>query len=305
MWQNYQISEQFPSREEEEALGFPVFARKEYWLLHLNEEQLLPILIHNQHKEIRGFWCFYRKDEKLVTPFNAPFFNPYLKESDTKELLLKEVLEYCKLKFNLPIQITLKSDWDFQKLQDLVSPLKILKVELGSQLNISNSSFVKLISKKRKRRKLNSLLADNTFEILEVENAVWGNVYKQNLNWRTEKGHLNFIGKDEMTKAKTQFPNIYHAFQLMKDGTLAGAVFFLKVDHDMIYVYTLITSPSIDSEEPSLLLWNALFDFAKKENISTIDMGTSMLPEGGINKSLALYKKFIGGVHYKKYTFEC
>ena len=118
MWQNYQISEQFPSREEEEALGFPVFARKEYWLLHLNEEQLLPIFeIHNQHKEIRGFWCFYRKDEKLVTPFNAPFFNPYLKESDTKELLLKRsTTSNCKTeRFNPPMQITLKFRLGFSK----------------------------------------------------------------------------------------------------------------------------------------------------------------------------------------------
>lgn len=304
MRQNYQISEQFPSQEEEEVLGFPVFARKKYWLLHLNEEKLIPILIHNRDQEIISFWCFGLINNKLITPINAPVFSPYLVEIDTKELLLKEVIDYCKLKFNLPIQITLKSDWNFRKLLELIS-LKILKVELGSQFNIAGNSFVTQINKERKKRKLNSLLVNNTFEILEVGKAEWGAIYEQNLIWRKQKGHLNFISKEEMINAKSQFPHTYYAFQLKKDGLLTGKAYFLKVDQNVIYVYSLITSPSIDSEEPSLLLWKAIYDFAKRENISTIDMGTSMFPEDGINKNLARYKKNIGGSHYKKYTFEC
>ncbi len=305
MRQNYQISEQFPSQKEEEVLGFPVFARKDYWLLHLRAEKLLPIIIHNHNHEIIGFWCFYREDKKLVSPFNAPFFSPYFVEFDAKELLFKAVVDYCKLNFHLPVQITLKSDWNFKKLGDLVSSLKILKVELGSHFNVSSNSFVNLIDKKRKKRKLNSLLANNAYEIMQVEMAEWEDVYEQNLNWRKQKGHLNFISKEEMTKAKSQFPHTYHAFQLKKDGALAGVAYFLKVDQNMIYVYSLITSPSIDSEEPSLLLWKAIYDYAKVENSSTIDMGTSMLAKGRINKNLASYKKNIGGSHYKKYTFEC
>ncbi len=305
MRQNYQISVQFPSREEEEASGFPLFARKEYWLLHMEVDFLVPITIRNQQNQIIAFWCFCGIDNRLITPINAPFFTPFLYDLDKDGFLISTVINYCKTNYNLSIQMTLKSDLYLQKLLNSTPSLKIVNVEMGSQLSITSDSFLQQIKKKRKRRKLKSLFADNTFEIKEVNIIEWEEVYEQNLSWREEKGHQNFMSKEEMLKAKTQFPKSYHAFQLIKNGALIGTAYFLIVDQNLIYVYSLITSPSIDSEEPSLLLWKAIYDFANKEKIPTVDMGTSMLPEGSIKKSLARYKKFIGGSHYKKYTLEC
>ena len=101
-----------------------------------------------------------------------------------------------------------------------------------------------------------------------------------------------------------QFPDEYQAFQLNKNGILVGTVFFLKVNEKIIYVYSLIINPLFDVAEPSLLLWNAVYEWAQKHDISIIDMGTSMNPIGGINKNLARYKTFIGGEYYRKYTLE-
>ncbi|WMN10813.1 GNAT family N-acetyltransferase [Marivirga salinae] len=305
MRQNYQISEQFPSREEEEALNFPLFARKEYWLLHMEVDVLVPITIKNHQNQIIAFWCFSRIKNRLITPINAPFFTPFSHDFDKDGVLILTVINYCKTKYNLSIQMTLKSDLEIHKFQNSIPTLNIKKVEIGSQLSIINDSFLQQIQKKRKRRKLQSLFSDNTFEIKEVNINEWEEVYEQNLSWRKEKGHQNFMSKKEMLKAKLQFPKSYHAFLLKKDQDLIGTAFFLRVDQNLIYVYSLITSPAIDSEEPSLLLWKAIYDFANEKNISTVDMGTSMLADGSINKSLARYKKFIGGSHYKKYTIEC
>lgn len=305
MRQNYQISEQFPSQEEEEALSFPLFARKEYWLLHLEEEFLVPVTIRNQRHQIIAFFCFCKSENRLTTPFKAPFFIPYLNALEKVGLLFPEVINYCKTKYSLPMLFTLKSDLNLLNLINFTPSLKIVNIELGSQLSISNDSFLQQIKKKRKRRKLKSLFAGNTFEIKEVNINEWEEVYEQNLSWRKEKEHQNFMSKEEMANAKMQFPKSYQAFQLKKGQNLIGTAFFLRVDHNLIYVYSLITAPTIDSEEPSLLLWKAIYDYANEHNISTVNMGTSMLPEGIINKNLARYKKFIGGLHYKKYTFEC
>ncbi|WP_375581230.1 hypothetical protein ABWH96_09575 [Marivirga tractuosa] len=305
MRQNYQISEQFPSPEEEEALSFPLFARKEYWLLHLKEDVLVPLTIRNHQDEIMAFCCFGQVKNRLITPFNAPFFSLYSTGNHEKVFLVSEMINYCKTIYNLPVQMTVKSDLDFYKFQNSISTLNIKKVEIGSQWDIISDSFIKQIKKKRKRRRLKALLAEKTFEIQEVRINEWEEVYEQNLSWRIEKGHQNFMNQDEMLKAKIEFPQSYHAFQLKKDQDLIGTAYFLKVDQNMIYVYSLITSPSIDSEEPSLLLWKAIYDYAKNDNISTVDMGTSMFPDGNINKDLARYKQFIGGSYYKKYTFEC
>jgi hypothetical protein len=303
MRQNYQISEQFPSDKEEEALGFPLFARKQYWLLHLEEDFLVPVIIRNQQHQIIAFWCFYRSVNRLITPFRAPFFTPYLLDRDVH--IITDVIAFCKMKYNLPIQFTLKSTLDLRKVMNVIPTLKIIKVELGNEFISLNDSFNEQIESSRKKRKLKSILFDNAFEISKVAGQDWEEVYEQNLIWRREKKHQDFIKTAEMRKAKSQFPLSYHAFKLKRNGELIGSAYFLKVDKDLIYVYSLITAPSFASEETSLLLWKAIFDLAKEEDISTIDMGTSMLADGSINRSLARYKKFIGGLHYKKYTFEC
>jgi hypothetical protein len=305
MRQNYQISEQFPSIQEEEALGFPIFARKYYWLLHLQKEELRPITVRNQKLEIVAFWCFCRIGDRLLTPFNAPFFTPYLLKSVKQEILFSEVIDYLRKKDGGRIQFMLRSDLDFELLQTLVPSLKILNVEVGTQLIVEKNSFLEQIVQKRKKRKLNSISADDSFVVKEVPLKHWKKVYEQNVIWRKQKGHENIVGIGEMEEAKRQFPEHYHAFQLLKDEELVGTAFFLKVDSDLIYVYSLVTAPLSDEKEPALLLWKAIYDWAELHKIPWIDMGTSMSSAGKINRNLLRYKQFIGGLVYKKYTLEC
>jgi hypothetical protein len=305
MRQNYQISEQFPSIQEEEALGVSIFAKKNYWLLHLKEEELWPITIRDQELEIVAFWCFCRIGNRLVTPFKAPFFTPYLADIDQQEILFSKVIDYLRKKYREPIQFSLKPDFNFQQFQSMTPSLKILNIEVGTQLHVAKDSFVKLIIQKRKGRKLNSLLAEDSFEVKEVSKQSWTKVYRQNLIWRKEKGHENLMTIEEMEEIKNQFSQYYHALQVLKNGELVGTAFFLKVDPNLVYVYSLITAPSVDNKEPALLLWKAIYEWAQLNKISCIDMRTSMSSEGKINRNLFRYKQFIGGFTYKKYTFEC
>ncbi|SMG08767.1 hypothetical protein SAMN05661096_00163 [Marivirga sericea] len=305
MRQNYQISEQFPSMQEEEALEFPIFARKNYWLLHLKEEELWPFTVRDQKHDIIAFWCFCRIEDRFVTPFKAPFFTPHLADIEQQEILFSKVIHYLSEKYTKPIQFSLNSNLNFQKLQDLVPFLTILNIEVGTYLYVAKDSFFEQILQKRKRRKLNSILREDTFEILEVSDHDWNKVYQQNLIWRREKGHRNTMKLEDMAEAKRQFPQHYHAFQLLRGEELMGTAFFLNVHHDLVYVYSLVTAPSTAEKEPALLLWKAIYDWAKHNQISCIDMGTSMASDREINKNLLRYKQFIGGLIYRKYTFEC
>lgn len=304
MRQNYQILEQFPSKREEEALGFSVFARKNYWLLHLSENQLLPVAVYDENNSLLSFWCFYRNSRKLITPFNAPFFTPYFSEKGNMNSLCKKVFNYCRAQYDTSMIVTLNSDSISELNLDLTPSLKVKNVALASRMIVSDKGFLNQIQQVRKKRKLKSLMSADDFEVLKVDIENWAEIYKENLKWRQEKDHLNFMSGDKMLKSKMQFPDEYQAFQLNKNGILVGTVFFLKVNEKIIYVYSLIINPLFDVAEPSLLLWNAVYEWAQKHDISIIDMGTSMNPIGGINKNLARYKTFIGGEYYRKYTLE-
>ncbi|MGJ3235117.1 hypothetical protein [Marivirga sp.] len=304
MRQNYQILEQFPSRREEEALGFSLFAKKNYWLLHLSENQLLPLSVYDENNSLISFWCFYLDREKLITPFKAPFFTPYFSEKRNMNSLCKEVINYCKTQYNSSIEVTLYSDSISELNLYLIPSLKVKNVALASSIIVSDKGFLNQIQQGRKKRKLKSLMSADDFEVLKVDIKNWAEIYQENLKWRKEKTHQNFMSVNEILKSKMQFPDEYQAFQLNNKGILVGTVFFLKVNEKIIYVYSLIINPLFDVAEPSLLLWNAVYEWAQKHDISIIDMGTSMNPIGGINKNLARYKTFIGGEYYRKYTFE-
>jgi len=305
MRQNYQISEQFPSQEEEEALKFPLFARKKYWVLHLAEEKILPILVRNDQHQILGFWCFYHSNLELSTPFNAPFFTFYVSDSRFEATVFSEIISFCKKRYKLPVRVTVSSLAFLHSIQNLVSPCLIANISLGTRLAVSSDSFFSKIKRVRKIRKLNSLLADDAFKVSEVAAQDWGEVYNQNLKWRKEKGHHSYMSLEQMQKAKNVLPKAYKAIQLSRNEVLVGTCFFVVVDSNLIYVYSLVTAPKVDAKEPALLLWKAIFDYARSINISAIDMGTSMLPTGKINKNLASYKQYIGGEHYRKYTIQC
>lgn len=304
MRQNYQILEQFPSRKEEEALCFSVFAQKKYWFLHLSEDQLLPVAVYDENNSLISFWCFYRKSGKLITPFKAPFFTPYFFEKENMISLFNAVLNYCKKQYNASIEVTLNTDSISEINQYLPLPLEVKNVALASRMIVSEKDFLNQIQQGRKKRKLKSLLSADDFEVLKVDVEDWAEIYQENLKWRKKKTHQNFMSVNEILKSKIQFPDEYQSFKLNKNGILVGAVFFLKVNKRIIYVYSLIINPLYDVAEPSLLLWNAVYEWAQKHDIYMIDMGTSMNPVGGINKNLARYKTFIGGKFYRKYTFE-
>lgn len=305
MRQNYQISEQFPSLAEEEALGICLFAQKRYCLLHLPEEELLPILVRNEDSEIVAFWCFYATFDRLQTPLNAPFFTPYFSDYNASSTVLIEIINYCKKKYKLPIICTLDSDLIQMSMETSVRTFQIRNVKLGMRLLVSDKSFGSEMNRKRKSRKLQTLLRDERFSISEVTAHEWNQVYEQNLAWRREKGHQKYISAEGMTRARTQFPKAYYAFQVKNKEECIGSVFFLQVNLNLVYVYSLISAPLFESAEPALLLWNAVYDWAQSRDILVIDMGTSMNPEGGINKELANYKQYIGGQFYRRYTFQC
>ncbi|WP_340153312.1 hypothetical protein [uncultured Marivirga sp.] len=305
MRQNYQISEHFPSKSEEEVLKFSVFAQKSYWLLHLALEKILPITVYDDKGQIVAFWCFYKQKQKLSTPFNAPFFTPYFASEVDISLVCENVFSYCKEKYNCSIEFTLQSDTLSTDHFFLMPSLKIKKVDLASRLTVSDKSFVEHIRQERKKRKLKSLLSANQYRVSNVDIDNWADEYQENLNWRAKKSHQNLISVENMSKAKLQFPDVYHALKIEIDSILVGNVFFLKVNDMTLYVYSLIIDPSSNLKEPSLLLWNSVYNWAQQNGFSIIEMGTSMLPDGNINKNLARYKSYIGGEFYRKYTLHC
>ncbi len=308
----YSVFEEWPDQQWEEENNISLFSRKAYWDLQITESKnvndIAPILIKNELNEIIAYWCFALTNSEWISPYNAPFFEPFIGNSAKLPEILSLIIEYLKEKKNSSIEITLPlhfhvlANVDFKELLSIAS---IKNIAVGNLLQIKASkSFGENIAQKRKRRKLKSLLKED-FKISEAKQDEWEILYNKIIEWRKLKGHQNLMSKELMLLSKAKFPNFYRCLHLEINAQTAGLVFFVQINAGSFYIYSLIIDPQLKEQHASLLLWNALYNLAKKEKISQFDLGTSMLPNNKINKRLLRFKLSLGAKPTKKYTLVC
>jgi hypothetical protein len=301
MRQNYQIYEQFPSYEDEEALKFPVFLMHDYALVFEADKSICPLLIKNSDSKILAFWLFQEEQNYWSSPVSAPFTCVQLYEGIDFNELLNISFSYLKNKCDKPIRFVINPLFAvLQKIQFS----KILNVELNHFIEVDTDSFNEKLPQKKRKQKLRALKRKD-YEVTKICIEQWKEVYQQNLNWRIQKGHQNYIPLDLMCKFRSTFPENYIGFQLAHDNTLIGCAFLVRVSNDYLYLYSLITDPKSDRQEPSLLMYETIYDYALSNEITILDLGTSMNQNGDIHKNIAHYKQGIGASAIRKYTFEC
>jgi hypothetical protein len=301
MRQNYQISEQFPSRKEEEALGFPVFLFQDYVNLFNNDQSVCPLLIRDSKNTILAFWIFKQDNDSWFSPISAPFACPQVYNQMSFDDLCELSFSFLKKKNDKTIQFIYNPLFSgFSNFKNY----RILNVELNHFIEINMDSFIEKLPQKRKKQRLRALKRSD-FTVGQIGIEKWPNVYQQNLNWRFKKGHKNVISLDLMLQFKNNFPDNYLGFQLRYLNELIGCAFLVKVSGEYLYLYSLIINPEYDKREPSLLLYEKIYDYAKTNGFHILDLGTSMDSNRRIHKNIANYKKDIGALAIRKYTFEC
>ncbi|HET8860918.1 MAG TPA: hypothetical protein VFM92_13350 [Marivirga sp.] len=301
MRQNYQISEQFPSPQEEEALGFPVFLLQDYVNLFNSEKSICPLIIRDTNNQLLAFWIFQEENDCWFSPVSAPFSCPkYFGDINFKNLL-QESKSFLRAKSNKPIRFVWNSLFSGQE-QFQFS--KIVKVEINHFMRIDKDRFAEKLPQKRRKQKLRALKRRD-FVVEQIGIKQWEKIYQQNLEWRIEKGHENYIPLGRIIQFKSAFPNNYLGFQLIFKNQLIGNAFVVRVSAEYLYLYSLITNPAFDNQELSLLLYESIYEYAKSNKIKLLDLGTSMDSNGNIHKNIARFKKEIGASAIRKYTFEC
>jgi hypothetical protein len=308
----YSVFEEWPDQSWEKEAEINLFSRKAYWDLQMNElvnvKDITPILLKNQKDEIVAFWCFALTKKTWITPLNAPYFEPFIGKNGNLNEILSIIIQHLKHKQNVLIEWTLPPNWTLlgnNNFDEVLKMTRISSIAMGHKLLvIASKSFSEIIKQERKKRKLQSFLVAN-YKIEEASSDKWDNLYKQLLSWRKQKEHRNMMSKELMLKSKELFPQLYRCLQLTLNEQIAGLAFFMQTNSDCFYIYSLITDPKLNRQQPSLLLWNALYNLAQAENIHQLDLGTSMTSANQLNKGLFRFKLSLGAQPTKKFTLLC
>ncbi len=309
---NYRVFEEWPDKNWERDNDINLFSQRGYWEVQIKasskEKSIIPVILKDELNSIISFWCFTTDEEKWITPLNAPYFEPFCSSEVRISEIFEIVANYLKEKKDCDIEWITPPKFQLKINHSQDSLLKIARIKsvaVGHFLKINpHKDFSETILQKRKKRQLTYLLKTK-YEVSEHHPYEWETLYEQLLHWRKSKGHENLLPANVMLESKAKFPNSYFCLQLTIKGHVAGLVFYMKTNSKSFYVYSLITDSRLDQQQISLLLWNEIYNKAKKEGITWLDLGTSMLANGKINKGLFRFKLAIGGLPTKKYTVIC
>jgi len=306
MSQKYQIFEEWPESEWQAIADCSLFIRKSYWQVHLSNSQMLPVSVFN-NGALSAFICFAKIENQISTPYKAPYLRPFIKTGESLEDILVLIIQYLKLKnpqsvirINLAEAIKSKDIIDSTLCQ--ISTIDISHAIIVSKI-ISFTTYIGKNGADRKKRKLQQLLKQH-YTLQSVDAEAYHLNYELLVKWRNLKGHQDMISPTEMHKLKERFPENYKMLKLSHHTEIVGLAVIVKECSNCYYVYILLKKPE-EQEDLNLLLWNGIYEMARSENIRTIEMGTSMLPNGRINRGLARYKTAIGGKTTRKYTLQC
>ncbi|RIY13375.1 hypothetical protein D0T11_02770 [Hymenobacter rubripertinctus] len=87
-------------------------------------------------------------------------------------------------------------------------------------------------------------------------------------------------------------------------GEWAALTVAIQVREDVLYNFYPASPLAYNALSPVVLLNAGLHAFGRASHMRLLDLGTSTLPEGGLNQSLLQFKRHLGGVPSLKLTFE-
>ncbi len=230
---------------------------------------------------------FYRK---LNTDHVADFIvqvEEQISKLGAKRIIIRNAAElYNEEQSKVLKQVFLKSGFELDE-------------EVSSIILLDEKPFDKKI-KISERQKLKK--AANVFRFTKVNKSTLSELYKFIASCREERQQSLSMTLPELKKLVTTFPNRLLFFKVGTEEETTAAAIVIRVSREVLYTFYYAHAKEHNRISPVVFLISGIYDFAMQHNYKMIDLGTSMI-DGQVNKPLLHFKKSIGGVTTKKFTF--
>ncbi len=171
--------------------------------------------------------------------------------------------------------------------------------EISSAIIVDKKSFVSKIAMAKKQRLKKS---QGVFHFKQVGLDELNQTYRFISRCRKEKGYTLSMTLAALKKTVSVFKAKFFFFQLVNGTEIVAAAIVIQVSDSILYTFYYSHAQKYDKLSPVVFLLSGIYEFAQKNKMKLIDLGTSMT-EHGINKKLLHFKESVGGVSNKKFTF--
>jgi hypothetical protein len=167
---------------------------------------------------------------------------------------------------------------------------------------IGDGTFYQLIERTEKRRLSKGKSAG--FQIT-VQRGLMSKDSRNFLEHNyTEKGYKLPLSTDRLAEFASIFPESFMTFEATHRGKLIAVLIAVKVTPAAMYHFMSAYVPEYAAFSPSVLLFEAVYEFCQQEGFSILDLGISIDNHGNAKPSLSRFKTNIGGLECPKVIYE-
>lgn len=262
--------------------------------------------VTSSNKAIHARLSFHIQRGEARTPVRAPFGSLEIYKNLTQrqiedflEQVTKQVVMLGVTKIfirNYPDRYSEKLNvWQacllkagFKQTNDTTSIILVDDKSFESKIKISE------------RQKLRKAASQFTFE--HADKTELKKIYSFIDSCRKERNQSLSMSLADLKKLFKTFPDQLFLFKVGTPSTISAAAIVIRVSPKILYTFYYGHAKVHDRISPVVFLISGIYDFAKKNKIKMIDLGTSMV-ENKLSRSLLHFKKSIGGISDNKSTF--
>jgi len=120
---------------------------------------------------------------------------------------------------------------------------------------------------------------------------------------RQRKGYRLSMTKEALESVFTAFPGRYRVWEVLSpEGKMAALAVSVSVSSTVEYLFYTADDPAFRQVSPVVMLHEGIYRMMSEEGKEILDLGTASL-QGEVNKGVADFKRFLGGVESRKMRF--
>ncbi len=173
---------------------------------------------------------------------------------------------------------------------------------VNHHLVVTSDAFASTISAAERRRLRKCQRAGFDYSLLPNPNPT--EVYAFLYECRHRKGYPLPIDFEGFSNLLTQLPDEALVFAVKNGAKLISLTVAIRVNSRILYNFCPADDLDYRTFSPTVMLNAALYDYAQKNTIELIDLGTSLDHFGTEKSSLIRFKENLGGQRSMKVTYE-
>jgi hypothetical protein len=168
-------------------------------------------------------------------------------------------------------------------------------------IEIKDNEFEQHLHTSERRRLRKCLRAGFQFE--EWKNPPSNQVYEFIQHNRQLLGYTLSFSFEQLEMWLDVFPAHFRVFCVKDNDTITSLTLTVRVGEKVLYNFCPADNLSYRTFSPAVLLNKGLYEYAKNEGVTILDLGISIDSEGKVKPSLKRFKHNLGAKDSEKYVF--